>query len=73
MGLAVGAGLAGYILSLFGFISNEIQSASAIVGIKLMFSIFPAVLAVLSAVAIYFYRLDGDKVAMIERELAQRH
>ncbi len=73
MGLAVGAGLAGYILSLFGFVSNEIQGASAIIGIKLMFSIFPAVLAVLSAVAIFFYRLDGDKVNMIERELAQRH
>lgn len=73
MGLAVGAGLAGYILSLFGFISNEIQSANSIVGIKLMFSVFPAVLAVLSAVAIFFYRLDGDKVSQIERELAERH
>ncbi len=73
MGLAVGAGLAGYMLSLFGFVSNEVQSASAIVGIKLMFSIFPAILAILSAVSIFFYRLDGDKVEQIERELAKRH
>ncbi len=72
MGLAVGAGLAGYILSLFGFVSNEIQSANSILGIKLMFSVFPAVLAVLSAVAIFFYRLDGNRVSQIERELAER-
>ncbi len=45
----------------------------ALIGIKLMFSIFPAILAILSAVSIFFYRLDGDKVEQIERELAKRH
>jgi Na+/melibiose symporter-like transporter len=37
-----------------------------------MFSIFPAVLAVLSAVAIVFYRLSGDEVSQLEHELAER-
>ncbi len=72
MGLAIGAGLAGYILYLFGFVSNQVQSASAIEGIKLMFSVIPAVLAVLSAFAIFFYRLSKDKIAQIEQELAER-
>lgn len=72
MGLAMGAGLAGYVLALFGFVANEIQSTSSILGIKLMFSVFPAVLAVLSAVAIVFYRLNGETVHQIERELADR-
>ena len=72
MGLAVGAGLAGYLLSLFGFVANQAQSASSIMGIKLMFSVFPAVLAVLSAAAILFYGLSNDKVSQIERELAER-
>jgi len=72
MGLAVGAGLSGYLLSLFGFVANQVQSASSIMGIKLMFSVFPAVLAVLSAAAIFFYRLSDDKVSQIERELAER-
>ena len=72
MGLAVGAGLAGYILALFGFVANEVQSDSAIAGIKLMFSVFPAVLAVLSAAAIFFYKIDGKTVKKIERELAER-
>ncbi len=72
MGLAVGAGLAGYVLALFGFIANQAQSDSSMVGIRLMFSFFPATLAVLSAVAIFFYRIDRDKVARIERELGER-
>ena len=72
LGLAVGAGLSGYILFLFGFVANELQSSISMAGIRLMFSIFPAILAVLSAVAIIFYRLDGDQVKLIERELAER-
>ena len=72
MGLAIGAGLSGYILSLFGFVSNQVQTESAINGIKLMFSVFPGTLAVLSAFSIFFYRLSNDKVQQIERDLAER-
>lgn len=72
LGLAVGAGLSGYVLFLFGFVSNEVQDDMSMAGIRLMFSVFPAVLAALSAVAIIFYRLDGDKVHQIESELADR-
>jgi len=72
MGLAVGAGLAGYILALFGFVANQVQSDDALVGIRLMFSVFPAILAVLSAFSIFFYKLSSDKVKQIERDLAER-
>ena len=70
LGLAVGAGLSGYILYLFGFVSNEVQGESALTGIRLMFTAFPAMLAVLSAAAIYFYPLTGERVRLVERELA---
>lgn len=73
LGLAVGAGLSGLILSLFGFVANEAQSATSMAGIRLMFSVFPAVLAVLSALAILFYRLDSAKVNQIELDLFERH
>jgi GPH family glycoside/pentoside/hexuronide:cation symporter len=73
LGLAVGAGLAGIILAWFGFVANEIQTETAMLGIRLMFSIFPAVLAVISVVAIYFYRIDSSLIATMERELEQRH
>ncbi len=73
LGLAVGAGLSGFILSLFGFVANQAQSDMSITGIRLMFSVFPAVLATAGVVAVYFYPLKDAKVAEIERELQARH
>jgi GPH family glycoside/pentoside/hexuronide:cation symporter len=73
LGLAVGAGLAGIFLSMFGFVANEAQSDSAMAGIRFLFSILPAILAVLGAIAILFYRLDRETVAKIEADLQQRH
>ena len=72
LGLAVGAGLAGYILALFGFIANQPQTETALLGIRLMFTAFPAVLSLIAAAAILFYRLDNALVSRIESELAQR-
>jgi len=72
MGLAVGAGLSGYILSFFGFIANQEQTDSAMMGIRLMFCVFPAALAILSAVSILFYRIDSNLVAKMEAELQER-
>lgn len=73
MGLAVGAGLAGIILSWFGFIANETQTATSMAGIRFMFSIFPAVFALMGIVAIYFYRIDRNMIREIERDLSERH
>ena len=72
MGLAIGAGLSGFVLSLFGFVANQDQTESAMIGIRLMFSVFPGILAMLSAFAILFYALSSDKVRQIEEELAAR-
>ena len=73
LGLAVGAGLAGIILSLFGFVANEVQSETSMAGIRFMFSILPAVLAVMGAAAIIFYRIDRKKISEIEQDLSARH
>ena len=51
LGLAVGAGLAGILLSMFGFVANEVQTDSAMACIRFLFSILPAILAVLGAIA----------------------
>lgn len=72
LGLAVGAGLAGIILAWFGFIANEVQTETAMLGIRLMFSVFPAVLAVIGVIAIYFYRIDSSLIATMEKELGER-
>ena len=71
-GLAVGAGLAGILLSWFGFVANEAQSDTALFGIRFMFSIVPAGFALLGVAAIYFYRIDSHLVARVEKELLER-
>ena len=73
LGLADGAGLSGFILSLFGFIANQAQSDLSMTGIRLMFSIFPAALALAGVVAIFFYPLRDREVKEIEAELNERH
>jgi GPH family glycoside/pentoside/hexuronide:cation symporter len=72
-GLAVGAGLAGIMLSWFGFVANEVQSESALFGIRFMFSVVPAAFAILSVIAIFFYRIDSTLLRQIEHDLAERH
>lgn len=73
LGLAVGAGMSGFILSMFGFVANQEQSDLSILGIRLMFCVFPATLAVLGTIAIFFYPLRDTQVRQIERELRERH
>lgn len=73
MGLAVGAGMLGIMLGVFGFVANEDQTDSSMLGIRLMFSIAPAVLAILGAVFIFFYRIDIKLISRIENELAEKH
>lgn len=71
-GLAIGAGLAGWMLSLFGYLAGQVQSESALLGIRLMFSIFPGMLALLAAASIFFYRIDRATIHQIEQELSER-
>ena len=73
MGLAVGAGLAGIILGLFGFVANEVQTEESMNGIRFMYSISPAILAIMGAVSVFFYRLNSARVAEIEKDLLERH
>ena len=73
LGLAFGAGMAGIILGWFGFVANEAQSETSLMGIRFLFSVLPAIFAVLSAAAIYFYKIDAATVKQFEAELAERH
>jgi glycoside/pentoside/hexuronide:cation symporter, GPH family len=72
MGLAFGAGLAGWILGWFGYADNQPQSDSALLGIRLIFSVFPGILTLLAAFATVFYSLSDARVREIDAELAAR-
>ena len=71
-GLAIGAGVAGWLLSGFGFVANADQSDSAMLGIRLLFTLIPAGVALLGVVALLFYRLSDKQVEAIEQELEAR-
>ena len=71
LGLAVGAGLAGIILGLFGFVANEAQTPESLAGIRFLFSLMPAALAIAGAVAIFFYKIDSTTIRSFERDLAE--
>lgn len=63
---------AGYIMAWFGYVANVEQSERSIFGIMIMFSVIPAVIALLKAYAIWVYPLDAKKMDEIEHELAAR-
>jgi GPH family glycoside/pentoside/hexuronide:cation symporter len=71
-GLLVGGFLLPLFLDQFGFVPNTAQTATALVGITLAFSLAPALFALLKAGALLIYPLDQNRVDQIEQELAAR-
>jgi GPH family glycoside/pentoside/hexuronide:cation symporter len=74
--LKTGTMIAGWLLPMFlnwfGFIPNVPQSAAALAGITIAFSIMPGVFACLKGVALWIYPLRKPEVDRIERELGER-
>lgn len=71
-GIALGGGVAGWLLALFGFIANTPQSPETLNGIRLMMSFIPAVGSMIAAIAAIFYELDEKTMARIESDLLAR-
>lgn len=69
MGLTIGGGVAGWMLSGFGFVANEQQSETSMFGIRLMFSILPGVLAICNGIILLWYPLSEENVAEIQADL----
>jgi glycoside/pentoside/hexuronide:cation symporter, GPH family len=74
--LKTGTMVAGWMLPLFldrfGFVRNVQQSAGALLGITLAFSIVPGIFATLKAAALWAYPLSRREVLRIEGELDAR-
>ncbi len=71
-GWTIGGALTGWLLAYFGFKANFEQADTALVGIKLMMSIIPAIGSLLGAVLMIFYKLDDKNMLDIELELDRR-
>jgi GPH family glycoside/pentoside/hexuronide:cation symporter len=71
-GYAIGAALPGFMLAWIGFVANEVQTASALSGIRLMFNILPAVFFLAGGLLMLFYRINKKTLRQLEQELQQR-
>ena len=76
-GSAMGVAIPSTVLALFGFLSpvsgvDQVQTAAALNGIRIMFNIVPGLFFLLAGILLYFYRIDRRLLAVIERELRDR-
>lgn len=71
-GVMIGGFLLPLLLDQFGFVRNATQTATALLGINLAFSIAPGALALLKAAALLVYPLNQRKVDEIETALKAR-
>jgi GPH family glycoside/pentoside/hexuronide:cation symporter len=72
LGWTLGGALTGWILSLYGFEANTVQTAEANTGIRLMLSFIPAAGALLSVAFIAFYQLSDAFMIKVSNELTNR-
>lgn len=68
-GWTLGGALTAWLLALFGFQSNVEQTASSLLGIRLMISVIAGIGALIAVIFLYFYKLDEDLMKKVEKEL----
>jgi GPH family glycoside/pentoside/hexuronide:cation symporter len=73
LGNAIGSALPGYILAIFGFVANEVQTATSLTGIKLMFNLTPAIFFFMAGIMMFLYHLNRSTLEQVEKELLERH
>ena len=71
-GLGFGGAITGFVLSLYGYVPNVAQGASALDGIRLTMSIFPAITFAICAACLFFYAIDKRVEIQMTDELAER-
>ncbi|MCU4156437.1 MFS transporter [Carboxylicivirga sp. A043] len=71
-GWGIGGALAGWLLVLFKFEANAVQTESTINGIKLMISVIPGILYISCAALLYFYTIDKKTCEIMQVELEEK-
>ena len=71
-GLVIGGALAGFLLSMAGYVANEEQSKEALDTIVMLVSVIPGIFVLLSGLIILFYPYGEALMAQVEEELADR-
>lgn len=71
-GWGIGGAITGWLLALFKYIPNEVQTSESLLGIKLMLSIIPGTLMILSVILLFFYNLTEPFMEKVQLELTAR-
>ncbi len=71
-GWGIGGAITGWLLALFNYVPNTVQTSESILGIKLMLSIIPGTLMILSVVLLFFYNLTEPFMEKVQLELSER-
>ncbi len=71
-GWGIGAAIAGWLLTVFNYVPDATQSATAIQGIKLLVSVIPGVLYMSGALFMLFYNIDAKTTEVMKRDLEAR-
>jgi len=69
IGVMIGGAGVGIILDAFGYVANQVQSETALVGIGIGFAAIPGACGILIALIARLYKLDEDKVRQIQKDL----
>jgi glycoside/pentoside/hexuronide:cation symporter, GPH family len=72
LGLAFGGTFVGWILEYHGFVSNAAQSGSALFGIRMLMSWYPAVFGVIGGLVMISYPLKHRVLLKMEEDLVAR-
>jgi len=72
LGLTFGGTLVGWVLSFHGFEANAVQAGSALFGIKMLMSFYPAVFGIIGGLVMVFYPLKNSVMLGIEEDLQAR-
>ena len=71
-GLSVGRAIAAWILAMFGYVPNAVQTAHSIVGIKLLASVFTAIVFFIGVACLFLYKIDTETGTRMAQELNER-
>ena len=73
LGIALGSACLAYILDRYGFQANVQQTTETLTGIRLVMSVYPAIIALIGVAIIwFFYPLSNKMLIKIEEELSAR-
>jgi GPH family glycoside/pentoside/hexuronide:cation symporter len=72
VGLAVGGAVAGWLLNAYGYVANVAQAPSAVQGIRLTVSIYPALALLICVIALFIYSIGKKVEDQMQDELAER-